>query len=1082
MFGFGGMNRFGGNGNSNDNNASSGDGSSSSSSEDLIYLQQKQGHNRHQNNNTITAPETILQPHPRSLGPRSSSNSSLSPAVIARRRTSSSSASKASSAIMTTPPGSSSSSGSSGILINVNISHENEDDDDDEHDHYDYDDTSPDEGGTTSSMTSPDSSPSRWYHFSGTGSLAANMTETTAPTPTTTTTTLTKPRYQRRRYSNNSSGNSSSNGNNTHNSGSQQQQQRTLRRHHSRQDSSSSVPRRLSSSSSLFTTPPPPPPPACSRASSSSSVPTSSTSAFPSSRRSSSSSSSIISPLSVSSPSSAEPTTKQRGSIFITNYTAKSWSGVAITFCSMVAVSIVGIILLTNQATTNTNNSLFLPSYYGGGSSLSLTSSTYDDEVTTSVGSNIDKNYQQTATTTKSQKNQKKKKRVKLGGARRRDKTKADEEYLSKIAAVEEGMPMKTTVVSSSHSGSTTTTTAAAGLRGKIVQGRWDRTGTASSSSSGITPSTAGLNKKLVVKPSPPSSSSLSTSNHKKEPISNSDKAEKSIIATSNKKKMAAHATTSLNDNNKDAIAAPSHAPTTNQQSKMNLPPPVPKLPYNYEKVDRRMYDNNKTTRKDRNQQQLESKTSSSTSRSSSSSKNQRGAPYPRVFSFDPSASSSTSSLSGAPPKKVKLYPSDFTDNTQLYGILPSDDERLSRMEIRAPYSDGECVPMQAWQTTYNPSCNGMHELGMDEIGDDNHGVDAKLFGTGGFWRYAWRLDVDLPPKSKEGEGVSSSSKDTVVLKTLKYEHNFEDAHFEHDRIDAVAMERLTASPHVINVFGFCGHSVITEFADGPRVGALADKARKTPLERLQIARDVANGLADVHGIDGDGNATFVHLDVNPANVVSIGGTLKFNDFNIGIIRRWNTTSNEACGFPAQYPNPQWRSPEESREEQNLTEKVDIFSMGHIFFRLINGHEPWNKLEPGGKPSKEEINRKVKQGIMPFIPDEIKNSDDPEIVAIRDAMISCYSHDPKDRPDARGIARSLDRTLTELTAKMKSFPPSPPEGQSTTAEKTNQKVVSTTARKTNKKVGGATVKTKKGTPKVVKKAKKKSVAAATKPT
>lgn len=138
-----------------------------------------------------------------------------------------------------------------------------------------------------------------------------------------------------------------------------------------------------------------------------------------------------------------------------------------------------------------------------------------------------------------------------------------------------------------------------------------------------------------------------------------------------------------------------------------------------------------------------------------------------------------------------------------------------------------------------------------------------------------------------------------------RYEHNFEDAHFEHDRIDAVAMERLTSSPHVIDVFGFCGHSVLTEYADGSRLGELADKTKKKPLERLKIARDIALGLADVHGIDGDGNATFVHLDVNPANVVSVGGTLKLNDFNIGIIRRWNTTSDTPCGFPAQYPNPQ---------------------------------------------------------------------------------------------------------------------------------------------------------------------------------
>lgn len=146
-------------------------------------------------------------------------------------------------------------------------------------------------------------------------------------------------------------------------------------------------------------------------------------------------------------------------------------------------------------------------------------------------------------------------------------------------------------------------------------------------------------------------------------------------------------------------------------------------------------------------------------------------------------------------------------------------------------------------------------------------------------------------------------------LRACRFEHNYEDDFFEHNRIDAVAMERLTSSPHVINVFGFCGHSVMTEFGDGSRVGELADKSRKNPRARLKIASDIAHGLADVHGIDGDGVASFVHLDVNPANVVSIGGTLKLNDFNIGILRRWNTTSNTPCGFPTQYPNPQVCAP-----------------------------------------------------------------------------------------------------------------------------------------------------------------------------
>jgi len=370
--------------------------------------------------------------------------------------------------------------------------------------------------------------------------------------------------------------------------------------------------------------------------------------------------------------------------------------------------------------------------------------------------------------------------------------------------------------------------------------------------------------------------------------------------------------------------------------------------------------------------------------------------------------------LLGNPPpvkreitKTLQLFPAEFTDNTQFYGVYDSDDEKLSWMEIREPLDNGECVPMQQWQTTYHPSCNAMHEFSFDHF---NNGDDYKLFGTKGFWRNAWRID-------SLGGATYEQDRDTVVLKTLKFEHNFEDAHFEHDRVDAVAMERLTSSPHVINIFGFCGHSVMTEFADGSSVGELADKSKKKPLARLSIARDIAAGLADVHGIDGDGNATFVHLDINPANVISIDGTLKLNDFNIGILLRWNTTSNTQCGFPTQYPNPQWRSPEEANNSTHLTEKVDIFSMGHIFFRLICGHEPWNKLEVGGKPSKEVVNEKVQKGILPQIPEHISKTSDPEVIAIRDAMLKCYKFNPSERPNAREIADDLEKALSKLKKK-----------------------------------------------------------------
>ena len=368
----------------------------------------------------------------------------------------------------------------------------------------------------------------------------------------------------------------------------------------------------------------------------------------------------------------------------------------------------------------------------------------------------------------------------------------------------------------------------------------------------------------------------------------------------------------------------------------------------------------------------------------------------PRVsFLYDPQLS-----LPHAPHRHVAQYPADFTDQTQLYPFLDSNDERVKGMELRKPYVDRDCVPMADWQTTFHPSCNAVHELGLAEIGG-NPEKDFDLFGKKGYWRNAWKVEMN-------------QRNDVFVLKTLKLQHNFEEAHFEHDRVDAVAMERLTGSPHVIDIFGFCGHSVMTEYANGKRLGAVADRARGTPLARLQMAADIAQGLADVHGIDGEDKVSFVHLDINPANVVIVGDRLKLNDFNIGIIRRWNTTSNEACGFPAQFPNPQWRSPEEARNEKNLTEKVDVFSLGHIFYRLIAGAEPWNRLEPGGKPAKAQVNEKVQQGILPTIPAFVSQSANPEIVAIREAMLSCYRKDPKDRPSARQIANSLQNELIRL--------------------------------------------------------------------
>lgn len=208
----------------------------------------------------------------------------------------------------------------------------------------------------------------------------------------------------------------------------------------------------------------------------------------------------------------------------------------------------------------------------------------------------------------------------------------------------------------------------------------------------------------------------------------------------------------------------------------------------------------------------------------------------------------------------------------------------------------------------------------------------------------------------------------------------------------------------------------MSEFANGPRkLGTVIDKARKTPLRRLEIARDIARGLSHVHFGRDDANATLVHFDINPSNIVIVDKKFKLNDFNIAVMLKESMTSGSTCGFPPRFPNPQWRSPEEANGSTNLNEKVDVFSLGHLFFRIVGGHEPWNKLELSGKPSSTTLREKVKAGILPRIPDYAMNTKNAEEQVIRDAMLACYTFDPKERPTSRDIAEFLDYHLLQLT-------------------------------------------------------------------
>jgi serine/threonine protein kinase len=164
-------------------------------------------------------------------------------------------------------------------------------------------------------------------------------------------------------------------------------------------------------------------------------------------------------------------------------------------------------------------------------------------------------------------------------------------------------------------------------------------------------------------------------------------------------------------------------------------------------------------------------------------------------------------------------------------------------------------------------------------------------------------------------------------------------------------MERLTASPRIVNIYGYCGLSVLSETA----LGEVADSIVPPPghinqsvldqqpfiqsmnnytvIEKLEIALDMSKSIADLHGfIDG----VLVHGDIHPVQWLrsQVDGKLKLNDFNNAEFLEHNGTM--FCKADRGYWSGSYRSPEEFLGEP-IDEKIDVYSMGNNIYTLVTG-------------------------------------------------------------------------------------------------------------------------------------------------
>lgn len=257
-------------------------------------------------------------------------------------------------------------------------------------------------------------------------------------------------------------------------------------------------------------------------------------------------------------------------------------------------------------------------------------------------------------------------------------------------------------------------------------------------------------------------------------------------------------------------------------------------------------------------------------------------------------------------------------------------------------------------------------------------------------------------------------------------------------------MERLTGSPFIINIYGFCGLSVITEYA-GRELAHVVDAGKLNSTEKLKLAKKVTQGVADIHFIPGDdddddgksdGSPSLVHNDLNLANLVFTADDRPvLNDFNIAILLMKHNETGETCPFYSHFPNPQWKAPEEQVKDDEesdrnppiVNEKIDIYALGNVFYRLAVGGSPWKRPEAKKLYADEKIvvaRLKRYNGTQPTVPEEILHnateSHDPALASLLEAMRLCYSFVPADRPNATALVEFFDRAIQKaLSSKEK---------------------------------------------------------------
>ena len=375
-------------------------------------------------------------------------------------------------------------------------------------------------------------------------------------------------------------------------------------------------------------------------------------------------------------------------------------------------------------------------------------------------------------------------------------------------------------------------------------------------------------------------------------------------------------------------------------------------------------------------------------------------------------------------PSKRLMHLSDRAIEAQ-QRLWKSRHYRRGRAE---PFETKVCRAQYEWQLALRSTCNEVHQMDINDLRAKIESEERARIVASGYWRDTWVVR-DYAQRER-------------ALKTMRYEHEFEERNFDRHRRDALASERLSSSASIVDIFSFCGNTGVYEFVSGGDIndaiwpledekGNVTTSNALSKMERLDIGKfglnylllspfceiflnccwwllyisaalQVATAITDMHNVDMEGRPSIAHTDISPSQfLLTPEGKYKLTDFNrVRFLRKNRTAASVPCSYMVGRNPGKFRSPEEYNRSQQ-TEKVDIYSMGNIFYALLTEYWPFEGID------EKEAQQKIVDGDRPPIDDVIRSSGDSLDAIFVKAIGMCWRHNPDKRATAKEVRQYL---------------------------------------------------------------------------